>query len=145
MKNLFLTILFSATLVSAYANVINSPKTTTPPHASADIKIKTDDPDTNKPNIWHGKEVLGADWILVLSPIALFVISVLAINYKTQNYKLEDALTEAQYPKITKPNPLYTVENLDKLQASIGLMPLLTPTIDVSDTDKGFPKSSCRY
>jgi hypothetical protein len=145
MRNLLFTLLFSVTIVSGYSNSIDTSK------SQQQIPVKHETIASaiinNKPPCypWCGKNVTGADWVLVCAPIALFILSILVINGRTKEFKLQDALTENQYPKITQQNPMYTNENLDKVQASPALVQLLTPTIDVSDISKGFPKSSSRY
>ena len=94
---------------------------------------------------WPGEVVSGWDWALVWSPVVFFIVSVLAINSRTKDFKLQDALTENQYPLITQQNPMYTITNLAMIPALPALAPLIPPTINVSETTNGLPKSSSRY
>lgn len=88
------------------------------------------------------------EWILIFSPIWIFLIALLAIRKKLKDFNLKDALTESELPKKTIPNPEYTALNINGLVANAainGMLPaLLPPTIEVTSSDDP-PKSSSRY
>ena len=88
------------------------------------------------------------EWILILSPIWIFLIALLAIRKKLKDFSLKDALTEPELPKKTIPNPEYTALNINGLATNAainGMLPtLLPPTIEVTSSDEP-PKSSSRY
>jgi hypothetical protein len=147
MKTLLFMLLLSITITTVYAGVSDTGKTNqdTTQHKSSDPKKnKSADAGTNTKTIaaWSGKEVEGADWVLVWAPVAFFIIGIWAINSRTKDFKLQDALTEDNYPLITIPNPLYTPTVITALPVGA---PPVPPTITVNKTDAGFPKSSSRY
>jgi len=143
-------LLLSITITTVYASPSDSGKTTnkqdtTRQKSAATKKDKAADAvANNKPDRpkWNGKDVEGADWILVWAPVAFFIISIWAINSRTKEFKLQDALTEDNYPLITITNPLYTAAIITALPVGA---PPVPPTITVNKTDVGFPKSSSRY
>jgi hypothetical protein len=150
MKKIFVTLLLVATIISAYAVKADTTKTaatqTAPPQQKTEDVKKSKPADTaasksGRPN-WNGKDVEGADWGLVWSPVILFIIGVGVINYRAKDFKLQDALAENTYPLVTEQNPVYTVAAITALPAGATPIP---PTITVNKTDAGLPKSSSRY
>lgn len=92
---------------------------------------------------FHGKPVEGTDWLLVFSPVILFIIILLFINPKLKGFDLKEALQDDVQSKTTQLNPQYTSANLMALAANPAMTTLLTPTIEISTGV--YPKSSSRY
>jgi hypothetical protein len=99
------------------------------------------------------KDCAGCDisfigWLLIFSPIWIFLIALLVIRKKLKDFSLKDALTESELPKKTIPNPEYTIANINALATNAainGMLPTLLPaTIEVTSTDEPL-KSSSRY
>lgn len=121
--------------------------------ARADIKITIADSTKNAVNAasgnavnncsYCGKAVEGFDWVLVFSPILLFLIIILILNRKLKNFDLSDALNEPEMGRKIIPNDKYTNENLQALKDNPAMTSVLTPTIEVSDGK--YAKSSSRY
>ncbi len=87
-------------------------------------------------------------WVLIFSPIWLFVIALFLVRKKLKNFSLKEFLTEPELPKKTIPNPEYTSEKLNTLATNPAisgvLATLIPPTIEVTASTE-FPKSSSRY
>lgn len=87
-------------------------------------------------------------WVLIFSPIWMFIIALFIIRKKLKDFSLKEALAESELPKKTIPNPEYTALNINGLadKAAIsGILPsLIPPTIVVTASDE-YPKSSSRY
>ena len=150
MKRISFILLLSITITLGYAAKADTVTTVTQqpanPQQTTEVKKdkSADTAVTNKPDRpkWNGKDVGWADWALVWSPVAFFIISIWAINSRTKQFQLQDALTENTYPLVTIPNPLYTPAAIAALPA--GALPI-PPTITVNKIDAGLPKSSSRY
>ena len=88
------------------------------------------------------------EWLLIFSPIWIFVIALFMIRRKLKDYNLKNALAESELPKKIIPNPEYTSEKINTLAANdtiAGILPtLLPPTIEVTEGTE-YPKSSSRY
>jgi small-conductance mechanosensitive channel len=87
-------------------------------------------------------------WVLIFSPIWVFIIALFFIRKKLKDFNLKEALSESEFPKKTIPNPEYTSDKLNDLAknaaTSAVLATLIPPTIEVTaSTD--YPKSSSRY
>lgn len=93
-------------------------------------------------------EIRFTQWILIFSPIWMFIIALFVIRKKLKGFSLKEALTESELPKKTIPNPEYTADKINLLAAhdlAIGVMStLIPPTIEVTASDE-YPKSSSRY
>lgn len=93
-------------------------------------------------------EITTWQWILIFSPILIFLITLLAIRKKLKDFDLKEALSETGLPKKTIPNPEYTAEKIRSLAENpitAGLLTTLLPvTIEVTASDE-LPKSSSRY
>jgi hypothetical protein len=95
------------------------------------------------------RDIKFIEWILVFSPLWIFCISLVVIRKKLKGFKLRDALTEVEKPKITIPNVEYTAANLNTLAANNNLVAgvltsIIPPTIEVT-ANTGSPESSSRY
>lgn len=92
--------------------------------------------------------IAATEWVLIFSPIWLFLIALFLIRKKLRDFSLRDALTENELPKKTIPNPEYTSDKLAALStnpATSGVLTtLIPPTIDVT-ASLDPPKSSSRY
>jgi hypothetical protein len=87
-------------------------------------------------------------WILIFSPILIFMIVLLAIRKKLKDFSLKEALSEHELTKKIIPNPEYTAEKIRSLSENpltAGLLTALLPaTIEITASDEP-PKSSSRY
>jgi hypothetical protein len=133
-------------LIEGISKTINSlkPKLDTVKDFVTEQKEKSD-----KANIDCGAcDINTIGWLLIFSPIWIFLITLIAIRKKLKDFNLKDALTESELPKKIVPNPEYTALNINGLAANTavsGLLPTLLPaTIEVTSTDEP-PKSSSRY
>jgi hypothetical protein len=88
------------------------------------------------------------EWVLIFSPIWIFVITLFILRKKLKDFSLKEALTETELPKKTVSNPEYTSDKLNELakNATIAgvLSTLIPPTIEVTASME-YPKSSSRY
>lgn len=89
------------------------------------------------------KEVSVMEWLLVFSPMLIFLIISLSIRNKLKGFGLKEALQDGDQAKKTIINPEYTTANLQALATNPAMTSLLTPTIEISDGV--YPKSSSRY
>lgn len=123
---------------------------------TADIKK---DVDTIKSHILSSKATTNREvcadceigfwqWLLIFSPIWIFLLTLLAIRKKLNGFNLKEALSETDLPKKTIPNPEYTAEKINVLAVNANTAALLTsllpPTIEITASDE-YPKSSSRY
>jgi len=76
------------------------------------------------------------EWVLVFSPLVLFIASAIIIVGGSGGLKLKDALTENELPKIIKDNPLYVQDNVNG--------GLVSPTIEITDVDCPYRPSTSR-
>lgn len=87
-------------------------------------------------------------WMLIFSPIIIFLLTLLAIRKKLRGFSLREALSESDLPRKTIANPEYTAEKLTALANNPATAAILTalvpPTIEVTSSDE-YPKSSSRY
>ena len=88
------------------------------------------------------------EWILIFSPIWLFIIAFFIIRKKLKGFSLREALSESELPKKTIPNPEYKSDTLNQLAANTNLAAILPtlmpPTIEVTASEE-HAKSSSRY
>lgn len=93
-------------------------------------------------------EIGFTQWVLIFSPIWLFIIALFLIRKKLKDFSLKEALAESELPKKIIPNPEYTAEKLNVLAANTTisgtLAALIPPTIEVTASME-YPKSSSRY
>lgn len=116
---------------------------------SAKVYIAAQKENATKANKDCGSCEIGfTQWVLIFSPIWMFVIALFIIRKKLKDFSLKEALTESELPKKTIPNPEYTADKINLLAAhdlAIGVMStLIPPTIEVTASDE-YPKSSSRY
>lgn len=84
----------------------------------------------------------GGDWVLIFLPAFIFLLLFFILLRSLKNFDFKGAMSESEYPKITKENLQYNTGNLDILKSNASLAQILPPTIDVSDTPPaGTPKS----
>ncbi|QNA46046.1 hypothetical protein [Lacibacter sediminis] len=87
-------------------------------------------------------------WVLIFSPVLIFMIVLLAIRKKMKDFDLKEALSETELPKKIIPNPEYTAEKIKSLAENpiaAGLLTTLLPaTLEVTASDEP-TKSSSRY
>lgn len=87
-------------------------------------------------------------WVLVFSPILVFIIALFVIKKKLNGFDLREALSESELPKKTVANPEYTAEKLNTLANNTALagtlQMLIPPTIEITASLE-YPKSSSRY
>lgn len=95
-----------------------------------------------KDNI-EDKEVSVMEWLLVFSPMLIFLIISISLRNILKGFGLRDALQDNEQSKKTILNPEYTSANLQALVTNPAMTALLTPTIQISDGV--YPKSSSRY
>ncbi|TAH05140.1 MAG: hypothetical protein EAZ16_03015 [Sphingobacteriales bacterium] len=93
-------------------------------------------------------EIYFWQWMLVFSPIMIFLLTLLAIRKKIKGFNLREALSETDLPRKTIANPEYTAEKLTALANNPATAAILTalvpPTIEVTASNE-YPKSSSRY
>ena len=95
-----------------------------------------------KDNI-EDKEVSVMEWLLVFSPMLIFLIISISLRNILKGFGLRDALQDNEQSKKTILYPEYTSANLQALVTNPAMTALLTPTIQISDGV--YPKSSSRY
>lgn len=96
-----------------------------------------------KDNTDEEKEVSGMEWLLVFSPMLIFLVISISLRSILKGFGLRDALQDNEQSKKTILNPEYTSANLQALAANPAMTALLTPTIQISDGV--YAKSSSRY
>jgi len=96
-----------------------------------------------KDNIDEDKEVSVMEWLLVFSPMLIFLVISISLRNILKGFGLRAALQDNEQSKKTILNPEYTSENLQALVTNPAMTALLTPTIEISDGV--YPKSSSRY
>jgi hypothetical protein len=100
------------------------------------------------PNGCSSCEIGFWQWVLIFSPIWIFMLLLFSFRKKLKGFNLKEALSENELPKKTIPNPEYTTEKINTLATNANTANLLTtllpPTIEVTASDE-YPKSSSRY
>lgn len=82
------------------------------------------------------------DWVLIFLPAIIFLLLFFILLGSLKDFDFKGAMSESEYPKITKDNPQYNNANFTTLQTNTSLAQILPPTIDVSDIPPGgTPKS----
>lgn len=76
------------------------------------------------------------EWVLVFSPLALFIAAAIIIVGGSGGLKLGDVLTENELPIIIKDNPLYVQDNVNG--------GLVSPTIEITDINCPYRPSTSR-
>lgn len=112
-------------------------------------KLTTSKPPVNNSlNECANCEINFWQWILIFSPILIFLLTLLAIRKKLKGFSLREALSETDLPRKIIANPEYTSEKLTALANNPTTAAILTtlvpPTIEVTASDE-YPKSSSRY
>lgn len=76
----------------------------------------------------------GFEWLLILSPLAIFLLMLFILMLTgLKSFNLKEALSENEYPKMVLKNPQYTQTNLKDLAANTSLSEVLPPTIEISN------------
>jgi hypothetical protein len=90
-----------------------------------------------------GKTPTGFDWLLIFSPVIIFLAVALYFRSKLNGFSLKEALEDSEQGKKTIQNPEYNKVNLTAFANNTAMTSFLPPTLEVSD-DK-YAKSSSRY
>lgn len=144
-----MTLISKAQAPDTATAIIKTTNSATAKPAASNINVNVGDtanytkiPDI-KTNDIKDREVSGMEWLLVFSPMLIFLIISISIRGKLKGFGLKEALQDGEQAKKTIINPEYTAANLQALAANPAMTALLTPTIEISDGV--YPKSSSRY